>query len=101
MPKMMLEFIEAILASHPDLHVVGRVPDNSNLRAATRRYRADVLIVMQPNGRVLEADRMFWCSPSKVLAIAEGGRTGVMYVLRPQATRFADLSADILVDASR
>jgi hypothetical protein len=101
MPKLMLELVEAILALHPDLHVAGHVPADSNLRDAARSHRADILIVIQPNGAGSEsnADRMFWRRPSKVIALAESGRTGVMYVLRPHATQLCELSVDNLVDA--
>jgi hypothetical protein len=101
MPKMMLELIEAILASRPDLQIAGQVPADSDLCAATRRHRADVLIVMQHDGGVSKSDvdRMFWRRPSKVFAIAEGGRAGVLYVLHPHSTQFSDLSVDNLIDA--
>lgn len=103
MSRMMREITETIIASHPDLYLVGRVPADGNLRAAMRRYRADVLIIMEPdgNGSRSSADRMFWCRPSKVLAIAECGRKGVIYVLRPHATALGELSVDKLVDAMR
>jgi hypothetical protein len=100
---MMLEFIEAAIAAHPDLTVAGRIPADGKLHNALRRYRADVVIVMQPDGDALEssADRIFWCRPSKVLAIADGGREGVLLVLRPHATALGELSVDSLVDAIR
>jgi hypothetical protein len=100
---MMLELLETIIASHPDLYVAGRVPADGNLRAALRRYRADVLIVMQEdgNGSDRSADRMFWRRPSKVLAIVEGGRKGVVYVLRPHATALGELYVNNLVDTIR
>jgi hypothetical protein len=103
MPRMMLEFMETIIASHPDLYVAGRVPVDGNLLATMRRCRADVLVVLQPDGKSSEtsADRMFWRRPSKVLAIIEGGRKGVLYVLRPHATAVGELSVDNLVDAIR
>jgi len=99
----MLEVMERIVASHPDLYVAARVPTDDNLHDAVRRYRADVLIVMQPDGDRLErsADPMFWCRPSKVLAIAEGRGKGVLLVPRPHATVLPQLSADSLADAIR
>jgi hypothetical protein len=100
---MMLEFMETIFASHPDLYVAGRVLAADDLRAAVRRYRADVLIIVQSDGGGSEnsADRMFWRCPSKVLAVTEGGRKGVLYVLHPHATSLGELSVDNLVDAIR
>jgi DNA-binding NarL/FixJ family response regulator len=103
MSRMMLEMIEAIIASQPDFYIAGRIASDGNLGAAARRHRADVLIVMQPDdsGSEINADQMFWRRPSKVLAIAEGGRKGVVFVLRPHAARLGELSADKLVEAVR
>jgi hypothetical protein len=99
----MMEVLETIIASHPDLYVAGRVSADDNLGAAMRQYRADVLIIMQPdrNGSESSANRLFWRRPSKVLAIVEGGRKGVVYVLRPHATALGELSVNNLVDTIR
>jgi hypothetical protein len=99
---MMLELIEAIIASQPDFYVAGRIAADGNLGAAARRHRADVLIVMQPDGgSEINADQMFWRRPSKVIAIAEGGCKGMVFLLRPHAARLGELSADKLVEAVR
>jgi hypothetical protein len=100
---MMLDIVETILASHPDLYVAGRISADCDLQGAMRRYHADVLIVMEPDGDSSEssADRLFWCRPSKVIAIAKGGRKGTLYVLRPHATELSELSVDNLVHAIR
>jgi hypothetical protein len=99
----MLEVMEKIVASHPDLYVAARMPTDDNLRDAVRRYRADVVILMQPDGDRPEssADRTFRCRPSKVLAIAEGGGKGVLLVPRPHVTVLPELSANSLVEAIR
>jgi hypothetical protein len=99
----MMEVLETIIASHPDLHVAGRVPSDGNLGAAMRQYRADVLIIMQPDsdGSESSANRLFWRRPSKVIAIADSGRKGVVFVLRPHATPLSELSTNNLVDAVR
>jgi hypothetical protein len=103
MPKLMLELMEAILGQHPDLSIVGRVPADNKLAVAISRYRADVLILMQPDGSELakSADQIFWSRPSRVIEIAEGGHKGVVHVLHPHATTLSELSADTLVDAIR
>jgi hypothetical protein len=103
MPRMMLELMETIIGSQPDLYIAARVPVDGNLRAAMRRSRADVLIVMPPDGDGSESSSawMFWCRPSKVLVMSEGGRKGVVYVLRPHATALDELSVDNLVNAIR
>ena len=99
---MMLNLMDRIIASHPDLYVAGRVPIDGKLRDAVRRHRADVLVVMQPDDAGLEssvAEGMLRCRPSKILAITEGGREGVLFVLRPHTTVLRELSADSLVEA--
>ena len=104
MSRMMLNLMDGIVASHPDLYVAARVPVDGKLRGAVRRHRADVLVVMQPDDAGLEssvADGMLGCCPSKVLAITEGGRKGVLLVLRPHTTVLRELSADSLVEAIR
>ena len=103
MSSMMLNLVDRIITCHPDLHVAARVPADDELRAAVRRSRADVLVLMHPDGGGLESsvEGMLWCRPSKVLAIADGGRRGVLLRLRPHATVLDDLSADGLVDAIR
>lgn len=100
---MMIELVEQILAPHLEFHIVGRVPTGGDLRAAARRYRADVLIVLQPNNTVTNAgaDRMFYRRPLRVLAITHGGRESVLYVLRPHRSALGELSADSLVAAIR
>lgn len=103
MPKLMLEVMESIIGGHPDVHIAARVAADGNLGAAIRRCRADVLIIMQPdgNGAEMSAERLFWRRPSKVIAIVEGGRTGVLFVLHPHATPLGELSAESLVAAIR
>jgi hypothetical protein len=99
----MLKIVEAIIASQPDCHIAGRIAADGDLAAAARRYRADVLIIMQLDsvGSEIDVERMFWRRPSRVIAIAEGGRNGVLFALRPHAAPLGELSADKLVEAVR
>jgi hypothetical protein len=103
MASMMTELIEQILAPHPEFHIAGRVAAGHDLSAAARRYRADVLIVLQPgcNATDAEVGKMFHSRPSRVLAIAESGRDGMVYVLRPHSSTVSELSSDSLVAAIR
>jgi len=103
MSRMMLELTKTILASDPYFSVVGHVAAGANLRAAVRRYRADILIVMPPDGIGSESDaeRLFWRRPCKILAIEEGGRKGKLYVLHPYASKLDELSVDSLIGTLR
>src|SRR5260370_41933929 len=96
MPRMMAELMEAVISSHADLCVAGRVPADGKFRNAVRRHRAYVVIVMQPDGDGLESstDRLFWFRPSKELAIAEGGCKWELLVLHPHPTALGDLSVE-------
>jgi hypothetical protein len=100
---MMLEIVEAIIASQPDFHIAGRIAVDADLAAAARRHRADVLIITQLDsaGSEIDVERMFWRRPSRVLAITEGGRNGVLFALRPHAAPLGELSTDKLVEAVR
>jgi len=101
MPMIMLEFMKAIFMSHPDLYVAGDVPSDLNLSGAVRRYRADVLILMQPDLTTDRVMEIFNCRPSKVLTITENGRQGMLYFLRPHLELLDDLSVRKLVQAIR
>jgi hypothetical protein len=94
--------MKAILAAQPEFHVAGRVPVDDGLIAAMR-YRADVLVLMQPSGdeHEVSAEQMFWRRPSKIVTITNDGQDGTVYVLRPHATPLRGLSVDVLVDAIR
>lgn len=103
MASMMTELIEQILAPYPEFHIAGRVPAGHDLSAAARRYRADVLIVLQPGRSATDAevDKMFHSRPSRVLAITGDGHDGVVYVLRPHISTLSELSSNSLVAAIR
>jgi hypothetical protein len=102
MVGMMAEIMEAIIASQPDFYIAGRIAADGDLVAAMRRHRADVLIIRRDGaGSEIEVERVFWRRPSRVLAIAEGGRQGVLFTLHAHATPLGELSADKLVEAVR
>jgi hypothetical protein len=103
MPSMMTELIEQILAPYPEFRIAARVPAGQDLASAARRYRADILIILQ-RGRAAtdaELDRMFSRRPSTVITITEGGREGMVHVLRPRGSALGELSAESLVAAAR
>jgi len=98
---MMLEMMEAMLASHPEFHLAGHVPEAGDLAAAVRRYRADVLVVMHPrdSGPETNVEAVFRQRPERIVSIAGNGRDAILYVLRPHDIPLPDLSVETLVAA--
>ena len=85
--------------------VVGHVSDG-DLLAAARRTRANVVLVEQKakDGREEheEYERLLLQQPLlKVLAIADDGKTGVLYELCPRRVPLGEISAGVLRQAIR
>lgn len=103
MPAMLIDILSHVVASEFDMMVAGRIEDEENLLAATRRTRANVLLV----GQTAEDERdkyglLLRGRPNlKVVAIASDGKTGLLYELRPQRVPLGELSADALLKAIR
>jgi hypothetical protein len=103
MPRMLLDILSHVVASEPDMVVVGWVKDDEDLLAATRRARANVILV----GQAVEDEQekyasLLWARPRlKVVAIAGDGKTGLLYELRPQRVPLGEISADALRNAIR
>lgn len=102
MPALMLDIIHHVVAAEPDMAVVS-VVDDGDLPAAVRRSRADVLVV----GQDAQAERdsylpLLLRQPHvKVLAIADNGRSGSLYELRPRRVSLGKISARTLTQAIR
>ncbi|HWX30116.1 MAG TPA: hypothetical protein VNZ53_22100 [Steroidobacteraceae bacterium] len=103
MPTMLLDILSHVVASEPDMVVMGRVEDEEDLLAAARRTQASVLVV----GQTMEDERekygtLLLRRPKlKVVAIAGDGKTGLLYELRPQRVPLGEMSADALRRAIR
>jgi DNA-binding NarL/FixJ family response regulator len=101
MPTLMLDVLHHIVAAEPNMVVVG-VVDEDNLLAAARRARADVLIVGQAKDEDDDYAPLLFRQPRlKVLAIADSGRTGALYELRPRRIALGEISARTLARAIR
>ncbi len=102
MPKLLLDMLDRVVASAPDMSVVGRTEEN-DLAAAATRMRADVILVgeeMKP--RPGEYAKLLIRHPRlKVLAITDDGKTGTLHEMRPQRFPLGEISADSLRDAIR
>ena len=82
--------------------VVGRVTGRDTL-AAARRTRADVVLVGQRDSEraQIAASKLVEELHLKVLTIADDGRTGTLYELRPQRIPLGEMSAETLRTAIR
>lgn len=98
----MLDILNHVIAAEPDMRVVG-VVDGDELPAAIRRTRADVVVV----GQTAQDERDFHLQlllrhpHVKLLAIAESGKSGSLYELRPRRISLGKLSAGTLANAIR
>jgi DNA-binding NarL/FixJ family response regulator len=103
MPKMLLDILSHVVASEPDMVVVGWVNDDEDLLAATRRARANVILVRQAaeNEQEKYASLLFARPKLKVVAIVGDGKTGFVHELRPQCVPLGEISADALRNAIR
>jgi hypothetical protein len=103
MPRMLLDILSHVVASEPDMVVAGWVKDDEDLLAATRRARANVILVGQVADDEQEkyASLLYTRPKLKVVAIAGDGKTGLLYELRPQRVPLGEISADALREAIR
>ena len=102
LPSLMLDVLHHVVGSEPDMAIVGVVNDGDVL-AATRRARADLVIIGQrpDDGHEDYAQLLLRQPRLKVLAIATTGGTGSLYELRPQRITLGDISARSLTNAIR
>jgi DNA-binding NarL/FixJ family response regulator len=102
MPPMLRDIVTRAVTGEPDVEVSGVLGPRESLQAGLERVRADVLIVgrRRPDLAVAEAVWARW-PRVKVLMIAEGGRSAVLYVLRPQEMVLGDVSPEGLAAAIR
>jgi DNA-binding NarL/FixJ family response regulator len=105
MPTLLIDILRPIVASEPDMAVVGRV-NEGDLLAAARRTRADVILVGQKatddrTEREEFVQLLLQRPRLKVLAIADDGKTGALYELRPRRIPLGEMSAEALRNAIR
>jgi hypothetical protein len=98
----MLDILHHVVEAEPDMAIVGTV-DNGGLPIAVQRTRADVVVV----GHEAQSERNLYLSlllrrpQLKVLAIAEDGKSGSVYELRPRRARLGKITARSLAKAIR
>src|SRR5262245_38690356 len=102
MPALMLDIIHHVVAAEPDMAVIG-VVDEGDLPAAVGGARADVVVV----GHDAQAERDAYLQlllqhpHVKVLAIANNGKSGSLYELRPRRVTLGKISPRTLIQAIR
>ena len=102
MPKLMADLIDNMLSTHPDIQVVARMPNSEDLRTFVRDNHADVLIIGQATDVAMEAapPEVFSCCPKLVITVRDTGKTGMLWVVRPDGTPLSELSASSLLSAA-
>jgi DNA-binding NarL/FixJ family response regulator len=103
MVPMLRDIVTEAVTYEPDLEVVGAVGGQEEFLTALERERVDVLVLGAHRPDDLELAEQIWVkSPRvKVLMIATGGRTAVLYALRPHKVVLGDVSPQGLVAAIR
>lgn len=93
---MLREIVDDAL-SRSDVRMVDETSDDDNLVDAIDRSGADVVIVSSESIGPAEVCRLLEQRPHvKVFAIADGGRDGCLYELRPNLVLVGELSPTLL-----
>ena len=103
MPPMLTDIIDDLVSAQDDMLVVAKAPPAADWVGAARHAAADVVIVRKPREPAADdpvAD-MTALGKLRILAIADDGRTGRLYRLRPESVSLGELSGDLLVAAVR
>ena len=100
---MLIDIISDVVASEPDLVIVDKMTEGAGVGPAARRARADVVIVQQASSSdcAEQAEFLSVQRPFKVIALADDGRQGFLYELRPHCIPLGEMSADGLIAAIR
>jgi DNA-binding NarL/FixJ family response regulator len=102
MPPMLRDIVTAAVTNEPDVEVAGCLEARESLPEGLERVHADVLIVGRHRPDLSIAEEVWSKWPHvKVLLIAEGGRSAVLYALRPDETVLGDVSPEALAAAIR
>ena len=96
MPRMLREIVDDAL-SHSDVRLVDEQSDGSLIDAVDRSGAKFVIVSSESVGPV-EVCRLLEERPHvKVFAIADGGRDGCLYELRPNLVLVGELSPESVV----
>ena len=101
MPRMLLDMITDIVALHDEMTVAGEMQDTTDIRAAVKKARADIVILNEPAiGSSQDHQELLYSRPRLgVLSITSDGRQFFLNKLRPVRTALGEVSPDSLVQA--
>jgi DNA-binding NarL/FixJ family response regulator len=101
MPRMLIDIIKDITASHEEIDVIGEVADLNDLTRTAIRTRADVIVVGDAvGGSQDDYHELLRRRPAlKILAITADGRRGFLHELQPMVVPLGELSPRSLIDA--
>lgn len=103
LPQMLRSIIRDIVEGQPDMEIVGELAGQTGAPAMVEQTGARFVIVRHTG---LDPPDIFGellaCRPpTRVLAIADEGRAGILYELRPHRIPIGELSAASLVAVIR
>lgn len=98
----MTDLIDSLLSAHPNIQVVARMSDTDDLRTFVQVNHADVLILGQGTDAAAETacPEAFSCYPTRVITVRNTGKSGMLWVIRPDGTPISELSASSLLQAA-
>jgi DNA-binding NarL/FixJ family response regulator len=101
MPRMLLDMITDIVGLHAGMMVAGEMQDTTDIRAAAKKNRADVVILNEPAiGPPQNYEELLYSRPCLgVLSITSDGRQFFLHKLRPVRTALGEVSPEGLVHA--
>lgn len=104
-PEILREIVVGLLAKEPDFDIIAPRSAATGLSEAVERYAPDVLVsgaTVARNGADGTYAELFSAGLRlKVITVAEDGRHGYLYRLRPERVALGELSSECLVKAVR
>jgi len=103
MPRILVDIIKGIVTSQHDFALVGEVSSEDELLQAAIDRRADVIIIgALAKTKSSDLHSLLYRRPRmKLIAIADGGRTAVLYELQPHIIPLEEISSTTLIAAIR
>ncbi len=103
MPPLLHDIVRDIVAKQPDMELLGNIGDREVSFRSLEETAIDVVIVgaPQPDDSGYARELLQASSPTRVLVIANSGRSAVMYEMRPQEVALGEVSPEDLVAAIR
>jgi hypothetical protein len=99
MPTLMMDMIESILSTDPEIEVVARLAMVADLQTWVQSHKADVLIIGRVVARLAESapTEAFSWSPRKVITVADTAKYATEWIMRPDGVPLGELSAESLL----